>query len=90
MSSFHIGKLQVKEDRKEELLASFGMLKEMPGFLNNTVYVSDTDSKSLTTVEEWESKQHHDDFMAGLSEEALAAWMSMLEQPPVSQFFTKL
>lgn len=90
MSSFHIGQLHVKSDSRDQLLKSLEMLQEMPGFLNNTVYVSDENPNMLTTVEEWESAQHHADFLAALPEGALDEWVSMLEKPPVSSFFTKM
>ena len=89
MTTFHIGELHAKEESREALLESLEMLKGMPGFISNTVYVSDENPNMFTTVEEWESKQDHDNFMAGLSPEMLEQWLGMLEQPPVSNFYTK-
>lgn len=89
MSSFHIGELQVKPEFRENLLASFDMLKDQSGFIAMTVYVSDEDTNKLTTVEEWESAQDHNNFMSSMSEDAIAGWMSMLAAPPVSNFYTK-
>lgn len=90
MSSFHIGQVHVKSDSREKFLASLEMLKKMPGFVNNTVYVSDEDANVLTTVEEWRSAEDHANFLASLPEGALQEWISMLEKPPVSAFFTKM
>ena len=89
MSLFHIGELHVKPDQKEALLASLEILKLQAGFISNTVYESNEDKNSFTTVEEWETEQDHKNFMSSLPEDALKQWMDILTQPPKSSYFTK-
>ena len=89
MSSFHIGTLQVKPESRDKLLASFEGLKAQSGFISQTIFVSDEDENKFTTIEEWESAGDHAKFLASMPEGALEGWMSMLETPPTSEFFTK-
>lgn len=90
MSSFHIGELHVKPEEKENLLASFGMLKEQAGFIAHTIYESDVDENHLTTVEEWDTATDHANFSASMPEGAFEQWVAMLSQPPKSSFFKKV
>jgi len=90
MSSFHIGEIHVKADQKQNLLDSFKMLTEQPGFIKHEVYQSDEDENFLTTVEEWTGPDDHKKFTESLPEGAMDAWVAMLSQPPKISRFTKL
>jgi len=90
MSSFHIGELHVKPEEKGNLLASFGMLHEQPGFVGHSIYESDDDENHLTTVEEWESADDHAKFLASMPKDAFEKWITMLTQPPEGSFFKKI
>ena len=90
MSSFNIGELHAKPERKAELLESFKMLQTQPGFIAHTIYQSDEDENMLITVEEWESAEGHANFLKSLPEGSFEEWTSMLSQPPKSTLCSKL
>ncbi len=87
MSVFFIGTLHAKPEHVENLIASLGGLKDAKGYVSNKVYRDIEDKNKIISVEEWEAKTDHENFVSGFSPEEMEKWMGMLSEKPQGSFF---
>jgi heme-degrading monooxygenase HmoA len=86
----HIGTLHAKPEYTDDLIKSFEGLKQAAGYITHECYRDIEDKNKLTLVEEWESKDDHDNFVKSFSKEEMEQWLNMLSQEGEDSYYEKL
>ena len=86
----HIGTLHAKPEHRESLIASFEGLKQAAGYISHECYKDIDDKNKLTLVEEWESKDDHENFVKSFSKGEMEQWLNMLSQEGEDSYYEKL
>jgi len=87
---FHIGILHAKPEHVDNLIKSFEGLKQASGYISHECYRDIDDKNKLTLVEEWESKDDHENFVNSFSKEEMEQWLNMLSQEAEDSYYEKL
>ena len=87
---FHIGTLHAKPEHTDDLVKSFEGLNQAPGHIAHECYRDLEDENKLTLVEEWESKEDHENFINAFSKEEMEQWLNMLSQKGEDSYYKKL
>jgi heme-degrading monooxygenase HmoA len=79
-----------KESTREEFIASFEMMKTVPGFQGISLYQDQADKNKFTCVELWDNKESHTQHVKEISDEVRDAWLSLLDGMPQGAFYQKV
>ncbi len=72
------------------LIKSFEGLKQAAGYISHECYRDIEDKNKLTLVEEWESKDDHENFVNSFTIEEMEQWLNMLSQKGEDSYYKKL
>jgi len=86
----HIGTLHAKPEHIDHLILSFEGLKHAEGYISHVCYRDIEDQNKLTLVEEWESKDDHENFVNSFSQQEMDQWLNMLSQQGDDSYYQKL
>jgi len=86
----HIGTLYAKSEHIDNLIESFEGLKQAGGYISHVCYRDIEDQNKLTLVEEWESKDDHENFVNSFSQQEMDQWLNMLSQQGDDSYYQKL
>ena len=86
----HIGTLHAKPEHIDNLITSFEGLKQASGYISHECYRDIDDRNKVTLVEEWKSKDDHQNFVSSFSDEEMEQWLSMLSQEGEDSYYEKL
>ncbi len=87
MAIFHIGTLYAKPEYTTDLIKSFEGLNQASGHISHKCYRDLDDKNKLTLVEEWESKEDHENFVKAFSEQEMEQWLNMLSQKGEDSYY---
>ncbi len=90
MAIFHIGTLYAKSEHTTNLIKSFEGLNQARGHISHKCYRDLEDKNKLTLVEEWESKEDHENFVKAFSEQEMEQWLNMLSQKGEDSYYEVL
>ena len=90
MTIFHIGTLYAKLEHTANLIKSFEGLNQASGHITHTCYRDLEDKNKLTLVEEWESKEDHENFINAFSGQEMEQWLNMLSQKGEDSYYEAL
>jgi len=68
---FHIGTLHAKPEQVDNLIKSFEGIEKAPGHITHTCYRDTEDKNKVTLIEEWETKEDHQNFFNSFSKEEM-------------------
>ena len=87
---FHIGSLHAKPEHTDDLVKSFEGLNQAPGHIAHECYRDLEDKNKVTLVEEWESKEDHENLINAFSKEEMEQGLNMLSQKGEDSYYKKL
>ena len=83
----HIGTLYAKPEYTEALIQSFEGLKQALGYISYKCYRDIEDRNKLTLVEEWDSKEDHENFVNSFSKEDMEQWLNMISKTGEDSYY---
>jgi|SaaInlStandDraft_2_1057019.scaffolds.fasta_scaffold595762_1 quinol monooxygenase YgiN len=89
-TTVHIGTLHAKPEQVENLIKSFEGLKQASGYISHECYRDIHDKNKLTLVEQWESKDDHENFVKSFPEEVMEQWLNMLSKEGEDSYYERL
>lgn len=84
---FHV---VTKDSAREEFLASFDMMKRVPGFQALSIYQDQSNQNKFTCVEFCDSQESHAEHVKAVTDEVREAWLNLLIEIPQAQFYKEV